>query len=84
MTNAIEALVLGLPYEVTTETALWHRKGMALQGADKHHEALEYFESCVRIEVRIGKGPDSNTGAELQTDRECNRVRTGRSTTKTA
>jgi tetratricopeptide (TPR) repeat protein len=48
MTNAIEALLLGLPYEVTTETVLWHRKGMDLQGAEKYQEALEYFEKCIQ------------------------------------
>lgn len=46
MTNAIEALMLGLPYEVTTEAALWYRKGMALQEAEKYREALEYFEKA--------------------------------------
>lgn len=48
MTNAIEALLLGLPYEVTTETVLWHRKGMALQSAEKYQEALEYFGKCIQ------------------------------------
>lgn len=47
MTNAIEAVLLGLPYSVTTETVLWHRKGMALQEAEKYQEALEYFDRCV-------------------------------------
>ena len=47
MTNAIEALLLGLPYEVTTEAVLWHRKGMELQREEKYEEALAYFEKCV-------------------------------------
>jgi CubicO group peptidase (beta-lactamase class C family) len=47
MTNAIEALLLGLPYEVTTEMVLWHRKGMALQRAENYQEALEYFGKCI-------------------------------------
>jgi CubicO group peptidase (beta-lactamase class C family) len=48
MTNAIEALLLGLPYEVTTETVLWHRKGMDLQGEEKYAEALGYFGKCIQ------------------------------------
>ena len=42
LTNAVEALLLGLPYEVTTETVLWHRKGLSLQDAQKYQDALEY------------------------------------------
>jgi CubicO group peptidase (beta-lactamase class C family) len=48
MTNSIEALLLGLPYELTTETVLWHRKGMELQRREKYEEALAYFEKCVK------------------------------------
>jgi CubicO group peptidase (beta-lactamase class C family) len=43
ITNTIEALMLGLPYEVTTETVIWHRKAMALQGAENYRGALELF-----------------------------------------
>ena len=47
MTNSIEALLLGLPYAVTTEVVLWHRKGLELQREEKYEEALAYFEKCV-------------------------------------
>jgi CubicO group peptidase (beta-lactamase class C family) len=44
MANAIEALLLGLPYRVASEVDLWHRKGMALQRAGKHRPAVTCFE----------------------------------------
>ncbi len=47
MTNTIEAALLGLPYEVTTEVVLWYRKGMVLQREEKYEEALAYFDKCV-------------------------------------
>jgi CubicO group peptidase (beta-lactamase class C family) len=43
ITNTIEAAMLGLQYQVTTESVIWHRKGMALQGAEEYREALEWF-----------------------------------------
>ena len=48
MTNAIEALLLGLPYEITSEKTLWHRKGMDLQAAQDYREALVYFDKCIQ------------------------------------
>jgi tetratricopeptide (TPR) repeat protein len=48
LTNTVEACLLGLPYEVTTEKVLWHRKGMKLQENEKYEEALEYFEKCIQ------------------------------------
>jgi CubicO group peptidase (beta-lactamase class C family) len=43
ITNTIEALMLGRPYQVTTESVIWYRKGMALQGAENYRGALEWF-----------------------------------------
>jgi CubicO group peptidase (beta-lactamase class C family) len=44
LTNAIEALLLGLPYEVASERTAWYRKGMDLQQANQHQRAVEHFE----------------------------------------
>jgi len=43
LTNAVEALLLGLPYDLASETTLRHARGMDLQGAEKYREALELF-----------------------------------------
>jgi CubicO group peptidase (beta-lactamase class C family) len=44
LTNAIEALLLGLPYELASERVAWYRKGMDLQRANQHERAVEHFE----------------------------------------
>ena len=62
MTNAIEALLLGLPYEVTTEQVLWFRKGMELQRREQYREALEYLDKCAA-------GPDPHLPAVYQAAR---------------
>jgi hypothetical protein len=43
LTNAIEALLLGLPYEIATEAVLLYREGMALQQAERYQEAAAKF-----------------------------------------
>ena len=62
MTNAIEALLLGMPYEVATEITLWYRKAMALQQAEDYEQALVLFEECI-------KGPHPHMPALYQAAR---------------
>jgi tetratricopeptide (TPR) repeat protein len=49
LTNAIEALMLDLPYEVATEADRWYRKGMDLQRVDAFRQATVCFEKNIEI-----------------------------------
>jgi CubicO group peptidase (beta-lactamase class C family) len=50
LTKAVEALLLGLPYEITTEAAVRYRRGLALQQAEKYREAAARFAENIQGE----------------------------------
>jgi len=50
LTNAIEALLLGLPYEIASETTLPYREGMELQQAENFLEAATLFAQNIQGE----------------------------------
>jgi CubicO group peptidase (beta-lactamase class C family) len=50
LTNAIEALLLGLPYDIASETTLRYREGMELQQAERYKDAAMLFTQNIQGE----------------------------------